>query len=223
MDTLTLSGWAQPADALSRLIPGSDYFDYSDYPSAEASYEGLKKFADVPYVVGWSMGGQLALRAITAGILKPKHLTLIAAPWQFVSDYGMGTLTFDMFTDTYSKNPVAHKVKFHALIAKGDRKAKRVLNQLEHHPKVEDTRRWLPWLQELGLYSFDKHKHLWLPPTLLIQGESDAIVRLPQALKFESELPQITLSRWEETGHAPHVSDIERLLKEIAEHRKATA
>jgi pimeloyl-ACP methyl ester carboxylesterase len=219
MRTLTLSGWAQPADALARYMPGSTTFDYSEYPSVEASFEGLQKFADVPYVIGWSMGGQLALRAIAAGVLKPKHLTLIGTPWQFVSDFGMGAQTFDLFADTYSKNPVGHKVRFHGLIAKGDQHAKRILNELEHHPDVENTRRWLPWLQELASYSFDQDKHLYLPPTLLIQGENDTIVRLPQALKFQSELSQITLIRWADTGHAPHISDPKRLLSEIETHR----
>ncbi len=219
MNTLTLSGWTQPSDALARRMPGSTWFDYSDYPSAEASFEGLQQFADMPYIVGWSMGGQLALRAIAAGILKPRHLTLIASPWQFVSDYGMGGRTFELFRDTYAKDAAAHKERFHALIAKGDKHEQRILGELEHHEDVENTARWLPWLQELASYSFDKDKHLYLPPTLLIQGENDTIVRLPQALKFQKELPQITLSRWADTGHAPHISDPQRLRQEIETHR----
>ncbi len=217
--TLTLSGWAQPADALSKLIPEATQFDYSDYASAEASFEGLTKYSDTPYIVGWSMGGLLALRAIANGVLKPKHLTLIGTPWKFVGEEGMGEHTFDLFADTYRKNPVAHKTRFHALIAKGDSKAKRVLSLLEHHPDVDNTRRWLPWLQELALYSFDRDKHQPLPPTLLIHGDGDAIVGLPQALRFQMELPHVTLSIWREVGHAPHVHDTQRMLEEIAAHR----
>lgn len=219
MSTLTLSGWTQPADALAHVTNDALSFDYSDYTSPEASFVGLKQFADVESVIGWSMGGQLALRAIAAGMLKPKHVTLIATPWQFVADYGMGGRTFELFYDTYARDAASHKARFHALIAKGDKYERQVLEQLRHHPEVENTQRWLPWLEDLGRYSLDTADLSKLPPTLLVQGRNDTIVRYPQALKMQSMLPQLTLSIWEEAGHAPHLHDPRRLLKEIVAHR----
>lgn len=221
MKTLALSGWSQPSDALARVFPGEHVtFDYSDYPSPEASFAALKKqFGQTEYIIGWSMGGQLALRAIAEGVLKPKHLTLLASPWQFVSDYGMGARTFELFRDTYARDAANHKERFHALIAKGDAHESRILRELTHHGDVENTDRWLPWLDMLGSYSLDNADLSRLPPTLLIQGKNDTIVRYPQALKFKSMLPQITLSTWENAGHAPHLHDTTRLMEEIMEHR----
>ena len=84
MKTLLLSGWTQPTDALAHLVDDAVVFDYSDYPNPDAAIEALKKIKP-RHVVAWSMGGQLALRAIAAGAITPTHLTLIAAPMKFVS------------------------------------------------------------------------------------------------------------------------------------------
>lgn len=222
MNTLTLSGWAQPHDALTAHIPGSIAFDYSDYPSPTASFEGLQHYADIPYIIGWSMGGQLALRAIAAGVLKPKHLTIIGTPWQFVGDDGMDAHTYALFRDTYIKNPARHKERFPALLAKGDRNAREIIRAITHHPDVDNTHRWLPWLEELSRYSFTEDAHAILPPTLVIHGTQDAIVPVAQARMFAQTLPMVHIALWEAVGHTPHLHDPQRLLKEIMRHREHT-
>lgn len=218
-DTLTLSGWVQPADAIAKQLPnGAFTFDYSDYPSPEASFEGLKQFANVPYIIGWSMGGQLAMRAILAGVLKPKHLTLIGTPHKFVSHYGMDSFTFDNFRGNYVADPVRSKQKFLRLIAKGDKDAERVMNALTYHPDIENTARWVPWLDALAAYTLGDAT--FNVPTLIIQGEHDAIVPHGQGLKLLETLPNAEFSEWRGVSHAPHVHDANRLWREITEHRK---
>ena len=219
MRTLALSGWTQPADALADALEGKVVlFDYSDYASPGASFAGLEPFADAESVIGWSMGGQLAVRAIEAGVLRPRHLTLIATPWQFVAPFGMGRQTFELFRETYRKDAARLKERFAGLIAKGDLHARRIIENMRHHPHVEDTARWLPWLDDLGRHSFDSAGLTRLPPTLVIHGEKDAITPYAQALRF-ADLPQVTLSGWKDAGHAPHLHDPARLWREIAAHR----
>jgi pimeloyl-ACP methyl ester carboxylesterase len=219
MRTLVLSGWTQPVDALSHALDGEIiHFDYSDYPSPEASFAGLKALSAIDNVVGWSMGGQLAVRAIEAGALRPRHLTLVAVPWQFVAPFGMGAKTFELFRESYMRDPARLKERFGGLIAKGDKHARQILEEMRHHPEVGNTQRWLPWLDELGTYSLDGADLSLLPSTLLIHGEQDAITPHAQALRF-AHLPQVTLSSWGEAGHAPHLHDPQRLWREIAAHR----
>lgn len=229
MKILTLSGWAQPGDALARSLSlhHAGIFDYSDYPDVSTSFEGLRAFADVESVVAWSMGGQLALRAIAAGILRPRHLTLIAAPYQFVrnADFSeaMDPVTYRRFRDNYASDPARTKNRFHALVAKGDAEMKRVLPLLDHHPEVENTARWLPWLEELAAYSLHAADLAAIPPTLLVHGTEDAIVPLAQSEVLAQRLPDATLVRWEGVAHAPHLRDAMRLLHDIAVHRTQTA
>lgn len=223
MSTLTLSGWTQPADALNRALGlEATTFDYSAHSSADAMFEALKPLRDVEHVVAWSLGGQLAVRAIAAGALAPKHLTLIAPPAKFVqSPHGMDTLTFDRFRTNYAADPARTKQRFHALVAKGDRDMRRVLEGLEHHPEVENTARWLPWLDELGRVSLSAQELQNLPPTLLVHGASDAIVPLAQSEIFSS-MPNVKFDAWEGVAHAPHVHDAARLNAAIAQHRGQT-
>lgn len=217
MSILTLSGWAQPADALNQAL-GLDAatFDFSDYASPEASFSKLAGYSP-DHVIGWSTGGYLALRAIAAGVLKPQKLTLIAAPYQFVSDAqfkgGMDPATYQLFRESYAKDPARTKLRFHALTAKGDHKMREVMSQLGHHLDVDNTNRWLPWLDALAAGSLRDTDFSAAPPTTIIHGEADAVVPIAQGEALARQLPDARLIRWEGTGHAPHLHDKLRLLE----------
>jgi pimeloyl-[acyl-carrier protein] methyl ester esterase len=216
MSMLALSGWAQPADALQNALDlDAQAFDFSDYESPEASFAGLKKYTDAEHVIGWSTGGYLALRAIAAGVLKPKKLTLIAAPYQFVSDEhfrdGMDPLTHQLFRESYGKDPARTKQRFHALIAKGDTHARRITEELQHHVEVDKAARWLPWLDALGEASLRNVDLSAVPPTTIIHGAKDVIVPFAQGEILSRHLRHARLERWEDAGHAPHLHDKERL------------
>lgn len=221
MSTLLLSGWTQPADALLPVAEDGVLFDYSDYPSPLAAIEALRAVKP-RQVVAWSMGGQLALRAIAAGALAPEHLTLLAAPVQFVGDVtlaGMDPTTYQLFRHSYVSDPARTKARFHGLVAKGDRQMRQVMEQLRHHPQVEDVARWLPWLEDLAAQRLDVSALASAPPTLIIHGMNDAIVPLAQSEYLARHLPQATLHRWADVAHAPHLHDAARLRAEIAAHR----
>ncbi len=222
MTTLLLSGWTQPTDALAPLVSDAVMFDYSDYTSPDAAIEALGKL-EPRQAVAWSMGGQLALRAIAAGAIAPMHLTLIAAPVQFVSDgdgiEGMGRETYRLFKESYAHDPARTKNRFHALIAKGDTAFKQVMELLGYHPQVEDVARWLPWLEDLAHYRLDVAALASAPPTLIIHGMNDVIVPHAQSEYLARHLPQAQLNSWAGVGHAPHAHDVARVRAEISEHR----
>ena len=221
MSTLLLSGWAQPADALAHLAADAVLFDYSDYTPPEA-IEAIRGMQG-ERIIAWSLGGQLALQAIAAGMM-PRHLTLIASPHQFVSGgeiQGMDPLTFRLFRESYAKDPARTKTRFHALTAKGDREPKRIIAQLHHHPDVEHTSRWLPWLDALGEAAIEMSTLASAPPTLIIHGMNDAIVPFSQGEYIARHLPNATVSGWPDCCHAPHLHDAARAVREIAQHRAA--
>jgi pimeloyl-ACP methyl ester carboxylesterase len=134
----------------------------------------------------------------------------------------MGPETFALFRASYAENPARTKDRFHALIAKGDADGKRIMTKLRHHPDVENTARWLPWLDALASYSLADASLARSPRTLIIHGMNDAIVPLAQSEILLAKLPRATLQRWEQTGHAPHLHDAARLRAAIAAHRAAT-
>jgi len=218
---LTLSGWAQPSDAVARAIaPEAAWFDYSAYPNAAASFEALHTFREHEHVIGWSMGGQLALRAIAAGVLRPRKLTLIAAPYQFVRTpslaQAMDTLTFTTFRENYVTDPERTAGRFHALVAKGDARFREVMSGLSHHAQVLDTGRWLPWLDDLGATSLAGLDLTAVPETSIIHGTHDAIVPIAQAQLLADAIPSARIERWEGVAHAPHLHDATRLRELLA-------
>lgn len=217
MKTLTLSGWTQPSDALVPLVPDALTFDYSDYPNPEASFEGFRQFADVERIVAWSMGGQLALRAIAAGVLNPKKLVLIAPPYEFVGEEGMDPFTFNQFRENYAKDAARSKTRFHGLIAKGDKYHKQIVGMLGHHPEVENTARWLPWLDDLGAFTVNALDLSRVPAPLIVHGAEDVIVPIAQSRALAKHLGSGIFEAWEACGHAPHHHDTEKLRNRLLE------
>jgi pimeloyl-ACP methyl ester carboxylesterase len=219
MTTLLLSGWTQPVDALAHIADTPLLFDYSQYRSASKAIEALRALRPTS-VIAWSLGGQLALRALAAGALRTHHLTLIGTPLQFVGADGMGEETFRLFRDSYAQDPERTKQRFHGLIAKGDSRLRDIMGMLGHHPDVTDTARWLPWLDDLAMQTMDVSSLASLPPTLIIHGMKDHIVPPAQGEMLARHISRAQLNRWADAGHAPHLHDAVRLRAEIAAHRQ---
>lgn len=223
-NTLAISGWAQPANALHEALGLHDaaMLDYSQYPSAEESFAALTAHRHAERVIGWSQGGQLAVQAILAGALAPKQLVLIGAPYQFLKNdavpHGMDSFTYQTFRENYTADPLRTAGRFHALVAKGDEKFKQVVAALRHHPKVADPEHWLPWFDALGQVSLHGVDLSALPPTLIVHGTEDAIVPLAQATLLAQAIPHAQLDLWSDVAHAPQLHDATRLNAAMATH-----
>lgn len=222
MKTIILSGWGQPEDALSIVAPGATPIGYAHHDSVEdALVEITDEKPDI--VIGWSLGGQLAARAISAGLIAPKKLVLIAAPYEFVevskSGLGMKRDTFDKFFDNYAQNPMRTLSKAWELVALYDDHAALVRSQLAHFSR--DTvimGNWLKWLSLIDGFSCDVLDFDKFPPTLLVHGEEDVVVEAKQSQRFADRIPHAKLDLWPGCGHAPHWHDTERLKFLIEEH-----
>ncbi|MDE3016341.1 MAG: alpha/beta fold hydrolase [Pseudomonadota bacterium] len=217
---LTLSGWGQPHDALEAVAPGATHVNYAKHGSAEAA---LSAIADTgrgyDTVIGWSLGGQLAVRAVAAGMLAPKKLVLIAAPFQFVGgEAGMGRDTYKKFRDNYAKNPARTLDKAWALIHQGDTRVGYIEKQLEAQDKNAVLRHdWLRWLEAMEDFSFSDIPLAGMPKTLLIHGGADVVVAPQQSRYFAKMLPQAELMMLPGAGHAPHWHDTEAVAAAIKE------
>lgn len=224
MRTACLTGWGQPADALKSIAPDAIHIDYTRHSSANAALlEITAQAREAHLLIGWSLGGQLALRAIATGMIAPKKLVLIAAPYQFVKSpvlpIGMPADTFATFKQNYANNPIATLNKAWALIAKDDDNAHHVRErlaaqdkeQLSHYP-------WEAWLTILEQYNC---RNLYLdeaPETLIIHGDKDYVVYPQQSEKMLTILPKATLHTLKGCGHAPHWHNSQHIQELIAAH-----
>ena len=65
MRTLCLSGWGQPADALASIAPDATHLGYTHHDNVADVLSAIaKEAARYDRIIGWSLGGQLAVRAV---------------------------------------------------------------------------------------------------------------------------------------------------------------
>lgn len=220
---MTLAGWGQPHDALSVLCPDATPIDYAGYANvgdalSAIAAEGRKHDT----VVGWSLGGQLAVRAIAAGMMRPKRLVLIAAPYQFVETpelkVGMKRDLYDKFRHNYANNPGRTLDKSWALVALDDSREEAVRARLEQQDKAAVLQHdWLSWLDALNDYSCEGLNMTGFPPVLLVHGARDMVVSMEQSRYFSRQLPHAELRIVEGCGHAPHWHDTAAISAQINE------
>lgn len=205
MTVIALSGWGQPADALREVVPHATYIDYAGAASAEAALEMLAEYKP-SCVVGWSLGGQMAARAIVEHVWKPERLVLIAAPYRM-----RNSLTLAKFRENFLRDPVRALAKGYSLIAHKDTHGGDVEIHLQAARQRLPEHDWLYWLEELAEHGFEPESLAHFPRTVLLHGDRDAVVGLEQSHEFLKALPDAELHIFEGCGHAPHWHDAERV------------
>ncbi len=223
---LCLSGWGQKFDSLEPVFSESFFvssFDYSGLSSVEKFFteiESQKLNPDI--LVGWSLGGQLAIRLIERKILQPKLLILLAPPFQMIKDpriqAGMAKTTFDEFYQNFSAAPTQTLKQFAILTAMNDRNAGEIARTLDVGEKnFEQLKLWLKELERFSCFDVDFTN---MPRTLYFQGAGDMITHSSQAEYFRERIKNLRLEIFKNCGHAPHLSDPESLKKIIHEEIK---
>jgi pimeloyl-ACP methyl ester carboxylesterase len=172
--------------------------------------------------VGWSLGGQLAVRAIAAGMLQPKALVLIAAPFQFVASQeplGMKRDLYEKFRDNYARNPARTLDKAWELVVKDDARHEHVRSHIARQDKQAVMQRnWLYWLNALDGFSCDTLDMQAFPHTLLVYGQKDSVVAHEQHTHFAQRLPHADIISLPECGHAPHWHDGQVIAHWVSKH-----
>lgn len=227
---LCLSGWGQKFDSLEFIfsdlsfapffLPEIRSIDYSRFKSVEDFFAFVvsEKFS-AEILVGWSLGGQLALRLIEKKIILPRLLILIAPPFQMIKDEriqaGMSQNTFAEFYQNFSTAPTKTLKQFSILTAMNDRHNSEIARTLDvHDQNFEQLKFWLEELQRFSCFDLDFSQ---MPRTIFFQGAGDMIVHPSQADYFKKRIANFRLEIFKNCGHAPHLSDIERFRKILAE------
>jgi pimeloyl-ACP methyl ester carboxylesterase len=191
LSIITLTGWGQSLAAFAPIAPHATASDYMQYGSLDEWLMPLAAPCDI--LIGWSLGGQLALRA--APLLKPRLLVLIATP------FALAGSAFDAFTHEFTANPERTLRRFTLRMAQGDRCGKQVIGHATPYHNTTHLAYWLKLLQETDAAHIDMSG---VPPTLIFHGENDVIVPFAQAEQLAKHIPGSQLIAFEQCGHAPH-------------------
>ena len=222
---LCLSGWAQNPTSLTPVFSELSQnleiinFDYSKYNQIDDLFFALKNLGINPDIIcGWSLGGQLTIRLIAAKIFNPKFLILIAPPFQFVKSpaisAAMPESAFFEFRNNFAKSPDKTLKRFSILSLMNDKNANELTNNLE--VTDENHQNLIFWLDELERFSCHEIDFSDFPPTLLIQGAGDMVVHPNQAQIFKEKIPNLKLEILTNTGHAPHLGNLEKVREIVA-------
>jgi len=220
---LCLSGWGQKFDSLEQAFSESFFvssFDYLSLSGVEEFFAKIKSQKLNPDIlVGWSLGGQLAIRLIERKILQPKLLILLAPPFQMVKDSriqaGMAKSAFEEFYQNFSAAPTQALKQFAILTAMNDQNAREIARSLDVGEKnFEQMKNWLKELERFSCFNVDFTN---MPRTLYFHGAGDMIVHSSQAEYFRERIKNLRLEIFKNCGHAPHLRDPERLRKIIYE------
>lgn len=213
MKILALSGWGQPHDSLSDILPEAEHFDYSGYNSGEEAVNAISSMSSgYDAIIGWSLGGQLAVRSVAANNISHQKLILIGTPFQFVKTAdiktGMPQDQFYKFRDNYAKNAHRTLSKAWELIALNDINSDNIKKNLAKYDKEKCIEKdWLKWLDILERFSCNSLDFSNFPETLILHGNSDAVVSHSHAQEFSKRISLAKPVIINGAGHAPHWHD----------------
>jgi pimeloyl-[acyl-carrier protein] methyl ester esterase len=210
MQVLALSGWAQYAASLGNVLPDDAHrVDYGDCTTVEAVFKRLSLTPEPDVAVGWSLGGQLLVRAVAAQAIRPKHLVLLGAPYQLVANAhfrgGRPKMATKALRMAFTLNADALLQKFQAdFLAEGDCHAEHIKNAAPHFLAPAACNEWLFWLDQLIEFSCKGLDFSAFPRTDIIHGKQDAVIPFANAERFAECIPHAVLHALPDCGHAPH-------------------
>lgn len=200
-------------------LPGHGHSDMtSDYTleSLAAEVERTLPASRID-LVGWSLGGMVAIALALAAPARVRRLVLVGSSPRFVAGddwrHAMSTDTLDAFAHQLREDHAATVSRFLALQVLGCPDARSTLARLKEAlaaapaPDPRALERGLAILRERSLLS--RLSELSLPVTL-IHGERDTIAPLAGAEETAARLPNARLHVIRGAGHAPFLSHAAR-------------
>lgn len=202
-------------------------FHYSAYTILHA----LEGYLKSPYtLLGWSMGGQIALEMYEQSIKKCadekcdhdhsliESLILVSTTPKFVGsdDFpaGMNKAVFQKFKKGVNEHAERSMEDFYKLIFSKKEDPGR---------HIDDLKKQMPKQKTLTdcMESFEKSdERKTLPkitvPTLIVTGDSDEIINYKASMFMSQEIKNSALKVFKGAGHAPHLTREKEMMDEIS-------
>ena len=215
-----ISGFGQEPQTFKNVFSNKDVIalDYLQNKNFEDLLTSDLKAYDNEVVIGWSLGGQVAIRLIEKQILKPKLLILIATPFQFVEDdkneVGMPLELFNQFQYVLNDKPKHALGYLEHLTSLQDKNPEDVLKNMVAIENTDNLNSWLQELKDFNCFNVDFKN---FPKTIYICGDGDAVVNSKQYTYFNERLSDFEMQMIFSCGHAPHFSHKNEFLNIINE------
>ena len=172
------------------------------------------------YLVGWSLGAQMALAIAARAPEKVSKLVLIAGTVSFVQRDGwphaMPPEMLAEFAANVATDIEAILPRFVGGFNRGDARAKEVtrilLDLADPLPPAATLATGLGWLRDVDLRPLAP---LVEAPTLLVHGANDPLMPLAAAEALAALIPGARLAIFADCAHAPFISRPEEFLERV--------
>ena len=186
-----LSGFGQEPKTFKNVFTNKDVIalDYLQTKNFEDLLTRDLKPYDNEVVIGWSLGGQVAIRLIEKQILKPKLLILIATPFQYVQNetnkIGVMPSNFESFRNVLNFDSIEALKYLAYLSAGGDENNNDVILNMNNNKTNENLINWLDQLKDFSCFNISFKN---FPKTIYICGASDAVIDCLQYEYFQERI-----------------------------------
>ena len=172
-----------------------------------------QQLPDNALLLGWSLGGQVAMRAALDHPHKVARLVLLASTPKFVSteDWARGMAPADLqdFGEALLADPQATLLRFLSLQTRGMPGQKTLLQQLRQTLLAAPAARSAALAGGLAILR-DTDLRTELPrltqPTLVLHGALDTLTPAAAGAWLAETLPAAQHLEWDRAAHAPHLS-----------------
>ncbi|HJS21943.1 MAG TPA: pimeloyl-ACP methyl ester esterase BioH [Steroidobacteraceae bacterium] len=174
------------------------------------------------HVLGWSLGGMVALKLALKQPARIEKLVLVASTPRFVASpdwpSAMQPAVLEHFATRLREDYPATVREFLTLQVRGDERAHEALRILRRRVLIAGElhqaalRMGLKILRDSDLRA---ELRLVRSPTLVIAGERDALVPAPAAAALAAGLPQARAHLIERAAHAPFLSHLDEFCSEV--------
>ncbi|MFH1904654.1 MAG: alpha/beta hydrolase [bacterium] len=161
-------------------------------------------------LVGWSMGGMIAINFTFQYPEYVTKLVLVSTPAKFVAsedyDAGISHAVMQSFINKFRKSPVRMLSNFASLILKNADFKKEDLDLIKKSSNLCNKNTMLQDLLLLRNCDLRDKLHSIKVPTLVIHGKGDMICPYACADYMHSKIKNSVLHAFESTGHVPFVT-----------------
>ena len=165
-------------------------------------------------LVGWSMGGMIAINFVSQHPEYVKKLTLVSTPAKFVAteDYnaGVSQTVMENFIEKFRKSPVRMLANFASLILKNADFKKEDLSLIKQSSNISNKDKALGNLLLLRDCDLRDKLHSITVPTLIMHGKGDMVCPYACADYLHSKIKNSILYTFECAGHIPFVTKHEK-------------
>ena len=172
-------------------------------------------------LIGWSLGGLIALNLLKRKNIALEKIVFIATTPSFTKKQGWNTAmeqsVFNDFSNNLKDDYKKTLKRFLSLQTRGSDLAREDLRELNNklmergEPNTKALENGLKILSKTDLRSECKNKI----PTMIVLGEKDTLVPLSVKSEFEKMFPNLEQLILEKTGHAPFISNPELCAEKI--------